>query len=68
MSASNILAVYKAATGQVINGRTRVCGLYFTHGSGSASTIEFYDGDADTDPLIMKIASTTVAEIGRAHV
>ena len=62
MSASNILAVYKTATGQAINGRTRVCGLYFSHGAGGPSTIEFYDGDADTDPLVMKISSTTVAD------
>ena len=62
MSASNILAAFKEATGQVINGRTRVCGLYFTHGAGAASNIEFYDGDADTDPLLLKIASTTVAD------
>ena len=33
MSASNILTVYKTATGQAINGRTRVCGVYFTHGT-----------------------------------
>ena len=62
MSASNISAVFKNATGQAISGRTRVCGLYFTHSSAAASNIEFYDGDADTDPLLLKIASTTVAD------
>jgi hypothetical protein len=62
MSASNILTVYKTASGQAINGRARVCGLYFTHGASGPSTVEFYDGDADTDPLIMKLSSTTVAD------
>ena len=62
MSASNISAVFKDASGQAIDGRTRVCGLYFTHSSAAASNIEFYDGDADTDPLLLKIASTTVAD------
>lgn len=62
MSASNILTVFKSASGQAINGRTRVCGLYFTHNAAGPSNIEFYDGDADTDPLLMKLASTTVAD------
>ena len=62
MSASNILTVYKTATGQAINGRTRVCGVYFTHGTGGTSSVEFYDGDADTDPLLMTLASTSVAD------
>jgi hypothetical protein len=62
MSASNISTVYKTATGQAINGRTRVCGLYFTHGASGPSVIEFYDGDADTDPLLMTLSSTTVAD------
>jgi len=62
MSASNISTVYKAATGQAINGRSRVCGLYFTHGTGGPSVIEFYDGTADTDPLLMSLSSTTVAD------
>lgn len=62
MSASNILTVYKTASGQAINGRVRVCGLYFTHGASGPSTVDFHDGDADTDPLIMKLSSTTVAD------
>ena len=62
MSASNIFSVYKAASGQAINGRTRVCGLYFTHDAGGPSTIDFHNGDADTDPVLMKVSSTTVAD------
>jgi hypothetical protein len=62
MSASNVYTVYKTATGQAINGRTRVCGLYFTHGAAGPSTVQFYDGDADTDPLLMTLSSTTVAD------
>jgi len=62
MSASNIFSVYKAASGQAINGRTRVCGLYFTHSAGGPSTIDFHNGDADTDPVLMKVSSTTVAD------
>lgn len=62
MSASNISTVYKTATAQAVNGRTRVCGLYFTHAGAGPSTIQFYDGDADTDPLLMTLSSTTVAD------
>ena len=62
MSASNIYAVYKTATGQAVNGRTRMNGLYFTHGAGGPSLIQFYDGDSDTDPLIMTLSITTVAD------
>jgi len=62
MSASNIYAVYKTASGQAINGRTRMNGVYFTHDSGGPSTIQFYDGTADTDPLIMTLSTTTVAD------
>jgi len=62
MSASNISAVYKTATGQAINGRTRVVGIYFTHASAGPSTAEFFDGDADTDPLLLKLSTTTVAD------
>jgi hypothetical protein len=62
MSASNISSVYKAATGQAINGRNRVVGIYFTHGTGGPSTAEFFDGSADTDPLLLKISTTTVAD------
>lgn len=62
MSASNISTVFKAATGQAINGRNRVCGVYFTHGAGGPSNLEFYDGDADTDPLLMTLSSTSVAD------
>lgn len=62
MSASNIYTVYKVATGQAINGRNRVCGVYFTHTAGTPSVLEFYDGDADTDPLLMTLSSTSVAD------
>lgn len=62
MSASNIYTVYKVATGQAIDGRTRVCGVYFTHTAGTPSALEFYDGDADTDPLLMTLSSTSVAD------
>ena len=62
MSASNISTVYKTATGQAIGGRTRVCGVYFTHDSGTPSALEFYDGSADTDPLLMTLSSTSVAD------
>jgi hypothetical protein len=62
MSASNIRAVYKTATGQAIDGRTRMNGLYFTHSAGGPSTVQFYDGTADTDPLIMTLATTSVAD------
>jgi len=62
MGASNISTVYKAATGQAINGRNRVCGVYFTHGAGAPSALEFYDGNADTDPKLMTLSSTSVAD------
>jgi hypothetical protein len=62
MSASNVYAVYKTATGQIIDGRTRMNGVYFTHGAGGPSTIQFYNGTSDTDPLIMELATTTVAD------
>lgn len=62
MSASNISTVYKTATGQAIDGRNRVCGVYFTHGAGGPSTLEFHDGIADTDPLLMVLSSTSVAD------
>lgn len=62
MSASNILTVYKSATGQAINGRSRLCGLYFTHAASGPSLIKFYDGTAGTDPLLLTLSSTTVAD------
>lgn len=62
MSASNISTVYKTGTGQAINGRNRLCGVYFTHNAAGPSTLQFYDGDADTDPLLMTLSSTTVAD------
>lgn len=62
MSASNIFTVYKTGTGQAIDGRSRVCGVYFTHGAGGPSTLEFYDGNADTDPKLMTLSSTSVAD------
>jgi hypothetical protein len=62
MSASNISTVYKTATGQAINGRNRLCGVYFTHGAGGPSLIQFYDGTADTAPLLMTLATTAIAD------
>ena len=62
MSASNISTVYKTATGQAIDGRSRVCGVYFTHGAGGPSVLEFRDGTADTSPLLMTLSSTSVAD------
>ena len=62
MSASNISSVFKTATGQAINGRTRVVGIYFTHGAAGPSTAEFFDGNADNDPLLLKLSTTTVAD------
>jgi len=36
--------------------------VYFTHGADGPSTLEFYDGTADTDPLLMVLASTSIAD------
>ena len=49
--ASDISAVSKIATGQAVNGRTRLAGLYFTH-SATPATITLRSGGVSGTVLL----------------
>lgn len=57
--ASDISAVSKTATGQAVNGRTRLAGLYFTH-SATPATITLRSGGA-SGTVLLTITSPAVA-------
>lgn len=57
--ASDISAVSKTATGQAVNGRTRLAGLYFTH-SATPATITLRSGGA-SGTVLLTITSPAAA-------
>jgi hypothetical protein len=58
--ASDISSVSKTETGQAVNGRSRLAGLYFTH-SDTPATITFKSGGASGTTLMVM---TSPAAIG----
>jgi hypothetical protein len=56
--ASDLSAVTKDTAGgiQAISGRTRVQGIYYV-ASATAGSIKLYDGTANTDPLVVELAT-----------
>jgi hypothetical protein len=54
--ASDIQAVTLDVSGQAIEGRTRLGGVYFVAGSNSGEIV-FHDGEDDQAPVRLKLAS-----------
>lgn len=57
--ASDISAVSRTTTGQAVNGRTRLAGLYFTH-SATPATITLRSGGA-SGSVLLTMTSPAVA-------
>jgi len=60
MSSSNIRSVQKTATGQAVNGRARLLGVYFTHTSTPA-TLTLRSGGA-TGTVLLALTSPASAD------
>jgi hypothetical protein len=60
MSSSNIRSVQKTATGQAVNGRARLLGVYFTH-TNTPATLTLRSGGA-TGTVLLALTSPASAD------
>jgi hypothetical protein len=60
MSSSNIRSVQKIATGQAVNGRARLLGVYFTH-TNTPATLTLRSGGA-TGTVLLALTSPASAD------